>query len=181
MLVERALNESDIPLLATIDRTELVHECYRLENGKLVLYADFHDMRGWPEGEAEQDAVALRACLNRGGWLWGVFDGPALVAAVVVDNRPIHNQHLQMRQLKFLHVSHSARGTGLGGRLFALACEHGREAGAEALYVSATESRNTVDFYRRHGCLLVPQPDPELFAQEPHDIHLYRPLCEKRL
>jgi ABC-type transport system substrate-binding protein len=40
-------------------------------------------MRGWPEGEAQQDAVASLACLKRGGWLWGVFDGPALVAAVV--------------------------------------------------------------------------------------------------
>ncbi|OPA92439.1 GNAT family N-acetyltransferase [Pseudomonas fluorescens] len=181
MLVERALNESDIPLLASIDRTELVHECYRMENGELVLYAAFHDMRGWPEGEAEQDAVALRACLLRGGWLWGVFEGAVLVAAVVVDNRPIRNQNLNMRQLKFLHVSHSVRGMGLGGRLFALACEHGRSVGVDGLYVSATESRNTVDFYRRHGCLVLPQPDPELLAQEPHDIHLYRPLCEKGL
>ncbi|NVZ68796.1 GNAT family N-acetyltransferase [Pseudomonas costantinii] len=177
MLVERALNESDIPLLATIDRTELVHECYRMEGGELVLYAAYHDMRGWPEGEAEQDAVALLACLKRGGWMLGVFEGPALVAAVVVDNRLIHSQNLHMRQLKFLHVSHAARGMGLGGRLFALACEHGRQVAADALYVSATESRNTVDFYRRHGCLLLKQPDPQLYAQEPHDIHLYRPLC----
>ena len=181
MSVERALNKNDIPLLATIDRTELVHECYRVEGGELVLYADFHDMRGWPEGEAEKDAVALLACLERGGWLWGVFDGPTLVAAVVVDNRPIHNQHMHLRQLKFLHVSHAARGLGLGGRLFDLACEHGRQAGVDGLYVSATESRNTVDFYLRHGCLMLQQPDPELYAQEPHDIHLYRPLREKGL
>ena len=121
MLVERALTEDDIPLLATIDRTELIPACYRMDCGELVLYATHHDMRGWPEGEAEQDAVALRACLQRGGWLWGVFDGQVLVAAVVVDNRPFHHQGLLMRQLKFLHVSHSARGSGLGGRLLALA------------------------------------------------------------
>lgn len=181
MLVERALTESDIPLLATIDRTELIHHCYRLEDGQLVLYAAHHDMRGWPEGEAEQDAVALGACLRRGGWLLGVFEGSTLVAAAVVDNRTLHNQNLRMRQLKFLHVSHAARGLGLGGRLFALACEHGRQTDADALYISATESRNTVDFYLRQGCLLLQQPDPELFAQEPHDIHLYRPLREKRL
>ncbi|MGY2375207.1 GNAT family N-acetyltransferase [Pseudomonas sp. SDO524_S393] len=181
MWMERALTENDIPLLATIDRTEQVHECYRVENGELVLYADYHDMRGWPEGEAEQDAIALRACLQRGGWLWGVFDGPALVAAVVVDNRPLHQQGLHLRQLKFLHVSQSARGQGLGSRLFALACEQGRQAGADALYVSATESRNTVDFYRRHGCRLLSRPDPDLYAQEPHDIHLYRMLDEKGL
>ena len=47
MLLERALTESDIPLLASIDRTELIHECYRLEGGELVLYPDHHDMARW--------------------------------------------------------------------------------------------------------------------------------------
>jgi len=28
---------------------------------------------------------------------------------------------------------------------------------------------------------LLQQPDPELFAKEPNDIHLYRPLGEKGL
>ncbi|MFC6296168.1 GNAT family N-acetyltransferase [Pseudomonas sp. CCM 7893] len=176
MLIERALKETDISLLALIDRTELINECYRLENGELLLYPEHHDMRGWPEGEAEQDAVALHACFKRGGWLHGVFDGEQLVAAVVVDTRVIHNQGLQMRQLKFLHVSQGARGLGLGGRLFALACQHGVSVGAQALYVSATGSRNTVDFYLRHGCRLVSQPDPELYRQEPEDIHLFRML-----
>jgi GNAT superfamily N-acetyltransferase len=176
MLIKRDLAEKDLPLLALIDRTERVDECYRVEHGELRLYSEHHDMHGWPEGEAEQDAVALHACLKRGGWLHGVFDCQTLLAAVVVDNRVIHNQGLHMRQLKFLHVSHGARSLGLGGQLFALACEHARTAGAEALYVSATESRNTVEFYLRHGCHLLKQPDPELYQQEPDDIHLYRPL-----
>ncbi|MDL2187724.1 GNAT family N-acetyltransferase [Pseudomonas sp. ChxA] len=181
MWVERALTESDIPLLASIDRTEVIHHCYRVEAGELALYADHHDMRGWPEGEAQQDAVASLACLKRGGWLWGVFDGPALVAAVVVDSHTLHNQGMSMRQLKFLHVSLEARGLGLGGRLFALACEQGRRVGVDALYVSATESQNTVDFYLRQGCCLLREPDPQLYAREPHDIHLYRPLRAKGL
>lgn len=176
MLVERDLNESDIPLLALIDRTEQIDECYRLEHGELVLYAAHHDMRGWPEGEAEQDALELHACWLRGGWLHGVFAGPTLLAAAVVDNRVIHNQGLRMHQLKFLHVSHSGRGHGLGGRLLTLACAHGVTLGAQALYISATESRNTVDFYLHHGCRLLKQPDSELYHREPTDIHLYRPL-----
>ena len=176
MLIERELTEHDLPLLAQIDRSELVEECYRLENGELILYPVHFDMRGWPEGEAEENALALEKCLRRGGWLYGVFDGLALVAAVVVDNRVIHNQGLSMRQLKFLHISRDYRGQGLGVKLFALACEQGRRFGAEALYVSATESRNTVEFYQRQGCRLVDQADPELFDQEPRDIHLYCPL-----
>ncbi|UDI93956.1 GNAT family N-acetyltransferase [Pseudomonas sp. IAC-BECa141] len=173
MLIERALTESDLPRLALIDRSELVEECYRVENGELILYPARFDMRGWPEGEAEENARVLEKCWRSGGWLHGIFDGETLVAAVVVDNRVIHNQGLNMRQLKFLHISRVWRGHGLGGRLFALACAHGREVGAEALYVSATESRNTVEFYQRQGCRLLAQPDPELFALEPHDIHFY--------
>ncbi|HEX4547528.1 GNAT family N-acetyltransferase [Pseudomonas sp.] len=176
MLIERELSEHDLPLLAQIDRSELVEECYRLENGELILYPVHFDMRGWPEGEAEDNARTLHKCLRDGGWLYGMFEGEALVAAVVVDNRVIHNQGLSMRQLKFLHISRDYRGQGLGAKLFALACEQGRRFGAQALYVSATESRNTVEFYQRQGCRLVDQPDPELFALEPCDIHLHCPL-----
>jgi predicted N-acetyltransferase YhbS len=114
MLIERALTEHDLPLLAQIDRSELVEECYRLENGELILYPVHFDMRGWPEGEAEENALALAKCLRRGGWLYVVFAGQALVAAVVVDNRVIHNQGLSMRQLKFLHISRDYRGQGWG-------------------------------------------------------------------
>ncbi|WP_166221085.1 GNAT family N-acetyltransferase [Pseudomonas atagonensis] len=176
MLIERELTEHDLPLLAQIDRSERVEECYRVENGALVLYPARFDMRGWPEGEAEENALTLEQCLRRGGWLYGVFEAEMLVAAVVVDNRVIHNQGLTMRQLKFLHISHDYRGQGVGVSLFKLACKHARQSGAEALYVSATESRNTVEFYQRQGCRLVDHPDPGLFDQEPKDIHLYCPL-----
>jgi hypothetical protein len=40
------------------------------------------------------------------------------------------------------------------------------------LYISATPSEHTIDFYLTLGCTLVDAPDPELFAREPEDIHL---------
>ena len=43
--------------------------------------------------------------------------------------------------------------------------------GAMGLYVSATTSENTVDFYRRRGCRVTPDADPKLLALEPEDIH----------
>jgi hypothetical protein len=79
MLIERELSEHDLPLLAQIDRSERGRQCYRLENGELILYPVHVDMRGWPEGEAEENAWVLEKCLRRGGWLYGVFDGQALV------------------------------------------------------------------------------------------------------
>jgi hypothetical protein len=44
--------------------------------------------------------------------------------------------------------------------------------GAATLYVSATSSENTVNFYLRRGCRVAAQPDEALFALEPEDIHL---------
>jgi hypothetical protein len=40
------------------------------------------------------------------------------------------------------------------------------------LYISATPSENTINFYLRSGCRVTAQLDPELFALEPKDIHL---------
>ena len=38
--------------------------------------------------------------------------------------------------------------------------------------VSSTPTRATVDAYIRMGAERCPEPDPELFAREPEDIHL---------
>jgi RimJ/RimL family protein N-acetyltransferase len=75
-------------------------------------------------------------------------------------------------QLKQLHVSRAYRQQGLGRTLFQLAVQKARQMGAKKLYISATPSENTVDFYLRLGCTLVGEPDPELFVFEPENIHM---------
>jgi len=177
MLRLRPLVEDDIALLKTIDRAELIDEFYRLQDGGLVRYAQHEVVTGWPAGEAEHDEVILQQCYQRGGWLHGVFDDTRLVAAAVVDCLPIANAGLDLRQLKFLHVSQGWRGHGLGRQLFALAREQALAMGGQGLYVSATPSRHTVDFYQGLGCQLLDVPDPELLRLEPEDIHLYLRLA----
>ena len=79
-------------------------------------------------------------------------------------------------QLAYLYVSRAYRGRGVGVQLFDAAVSFAREAGANGLYVSATPTENTVDFYLNRGCVLAPEPDPRLLAAEPDDIHLLYPL-----
>ncbi|NBF04819.1 GNAT family N-acetyltransferase [Pseudomonas sp. Fl5BN2] len=177
MLHPRPLTEDDIPLLKLIDRAEVIDEFYCLQDGQLRCYPQHEVVPGWPEGEAEHDALILQQCYQRGGWLYGIFDGPKLVAAAVVDCLPIDNAGLDLRQLKFLHVSQAYRGLGLGRQLFALAREQALAMGGQGLYVSATPSRHTVDFYTGLGCKLLATPDPTLLRIEPEDIHLYLPLA----
>jgi len=47
-----------------------------------------------------------------------------------------------------------------------------RQLGARKLYISATPSKNRVDFYMHLGCRLTSQIDPKLYELEPEDIHL---------
>ena len=136
-----------------------------------MLRPEFYDMRGWPEGEAEHYTPILLDCFDRGGWFLGLFDQGRLIGAVVLDPRRLGPER-DWLQLKFLHLSHAYRRRGLGAHLFHLAATQARHLGASALYVSATPSQNTVDFYTRLGCRLCMEPDEELYRLEPEDVHL---------
>ena len=98
-----------------------------------------------------------------------------IVALAVLESRPIGTRGDAL-QLKFLHVSHAHRSQGHGRRLFDLAAREATRRGAKRVYVSATPSQNTIDFYLRRGCTVTAEPDPALLALEPEDIHLECPL-----
>ncbi len=175
-LVRRRLRREEIGLLWTIDRGEIVERIYDLRDGAPVLRPAFFDMRGWPPGEPEMYTPLLEASFDRGGVFLGVFDGPRLVAAAVIDTRR-RGAPGDLVQLSFLHVGRDQRRLGLGTQLFDAAHAVAAELGAAGLYVSATPSENTIDFYLRRGCRVSPEPDPELLALEPDDIHLE---CRRR-
>ena len=67
-------------------------------------------------------------------------------------------------------MSRDYRGTGVGTRLFDAAKAIVRERGAPAMYVSATPTENTVNFYLHRGCRLAVPPDPVALELEPGDI-----------
>jgi predicted N-acetyltransferase YhbS len=175
-LPARLLTRDELSLVWTIDRREIIHHLYALRDGELHLVPDFYDVRGWPDGEAEHYTPILFDCHDRGGWCLGMFDGARLVAAVIVDNDPLGPRR-DMLQLKFLHVSHDWRGRGLGEHLYRAARAQARSMGAERLYVSATPSQRTIDFYLRLGFTVSTSPDPALYALEPEDIHLEAPTA----
>jgi GNAT superfamily N-acetyltransferase len=85
-------------------------------------------------------------------------------------------EHGDLLQLEFMHVGRDYRGKGLGVKLFEQARAAAKERGARGLYISATESENTVHFYQGRGATLIAKPDPELFELEPKDIHFECPV-----
>ena len=169
----RELSTEELPRLWTLDRRETIERMYRLEDGALVLRAERHDVRGWPQGEPEHYAPILREAVEHGGTAVGAFVGGELVGASVLEARFIGASEDRL-QLKFLHVSRDLRGSGVGVALFERALDTARARGASQLYVSATPSQATVDFYLRRGCRLAQELDPALVALEPEDIHMER-------
>jgi predicted N-acetyltransferase YhbS len=171
VITGRPLLREEIKEVWAIDRSEVIDHVYYFERGTLVLKPEHSDVDGWPPGEAEKYTPLLIDCFARGGWFYGLFDEAKLIGVAVLDGRFIGRKKNQL-QLKFLYVSRTYRQQGLGQRLFALAKAEACARGAKRLYISATPSENTVDFYRRLGCVVTREMDPELFALEPKDIHL---------
>ena len=170
-MIIRELHREEIERIWTIDRGEVIEAVYQLQDGHLVLTPEHFDASGWPPGEQEVYAPILLDCCDRGGFFWGVIDGSELAAVAVLDNKRIGRNADQL-QLKFLHVSRSHRGQGLGRTLFYKAAQKAKELNARQLYISATPSENTINFYLSLGCVVTRNPDPELFELEPEDIHL---------
>ena len=167
----RELTRSEVPYIWQIDRREVIENIYYLKGGKLILKREHYDMRGWPADEPEHYTPILIDCFDHGGHFWGAFSGELLVGVVVLENRFIGSAKDTL-QMKFLHVSNNFRKQGLGKELFFLATDKALELEAKKLYISATPSENTIDFYLDLGCVLATEVDEELFALEPEDIHL---------
>jgi len=167
----RLLQREEIPLIWQIDRREVIENIYYLRDEKLVLEPEHYDMQGWPPGEAEHYTPLLLDCYERGGIFWGVFEGKKLIGVAILESKFIGSQQDTL-QLKFLHVSRDFRKQGIAATLFKIAVEKAKALGAQKLYISATPSEHTVNYYMRLGCMLAKEIDPELFALEPEDIHL---------
>ena len=171
MINGRELRREEIPTVWSIDRSEVIENVYVITNGELKLRPDHFNVRGWPPGEVEKYTPLLVDCHERGGWFYGLFEDGLLVGVAVLEQRFIGKSGDRL-QLKFLQVSRAFRGRGLGKRLFEMAKGVARKKGAAGLYISATPSEHTVNFYMQQGCKLAQEPDPELWELEPEDIHL---------
>lgn len=73
--------------------------------------------------------------------------------------------------LDMMQVSAACRGQGIGRKLFDAGKEEARKAGAEALYISACSSEETIAFYKAMGAELADCPIKEI-AEEPYDLQM---------
>lgn len=173
----RPMEPAELSRLGEIDRTERIDSIY-IQNGEaLVESAQPFDVPPWSPTGTHPHSVPdqIGFCqwhVSRGASVFGAFAGERLVGIGLVT------PHIRpgIAQLAFLHISHGYRGRGVGRQLVAELERVAREAGDSQIVVSATPTVRTVDFYMRCGFAPMAEPLPELFEEEPEDVHL-----EKRL
>ena len=74
--------------------------------------------------------------------------------------------------LDLMQVSAACRGQGIGRKLFDSGKEEARKAGAEALYISACSSEETIAFYKAMRAELADCPIKEIAEDEPYDLQM---------
>jgi GNAT superfamily N-acetyltransferase len=179
----RRLDRAELARVGEIDRRERIDVLYDQHGTRLVArHGDWHASAWDPDGHGdhgdhgEHSVAAQRHALEHyteaGGIAVGAFAGGQLVGigVVVAHLRP------GIAQLAFLHVSAPWRATGIGRRLCDELEEIARTAGDADMVVSATPTGNTVRFYLGRGFQPMGEPLAELFALEPDDVHLTKPL-----
>ncbi|MBO7638853.1 MAG: GNAT family N-acetyltransferase [Treponema sp.] len=78
--------------------------------------------------------------------------------------------------LDMMQLSSECRGKGVGRQLFEAGKAEARKAGAEALYISACSSEETIAFYRAMGSVLTSNPIKEIAEAEPFDLQMICPV-----
>jgi predicted N-acetyltransferase YhbS len=173
----RELVSVDLDRLCDIDRTERIEGIYAQNGPHLTKReGDFSAPPWHTAGEGEHSVAAQQAeCesyVAAGGTGLVAFANQRLVGIGIMK------PHVRpgVAQLAYLHVSNGCRGRGVGGHLADALEALARAAGDTSMVVSATPSLNTVHFYLRRGYEPMSEPLPELYAREPDDVHLLKPL-----
>lgn len=171
------MEASEIGCIAEIDRSERIAGVYVYEGGALRLRESPMDVPPWytdgrPDHSVAANIKAWKPLLDLGGTLLGVFARERLIGVAIY--RPQLSP--AAGQLAVLHVDRRHRGQGIGAALTDRVVELARADQAEWLYVSATPTKATVDFYHSQGFRIAPKVNKELYALEPEDIHMIREL-----
>ncbi len=168
----RQLDQDQIWFIKRIDRSEIVEKVYHLRDGQLVLEDEsFEISNDWWQGEEVVKSIRPRVekLAEEGGYVLGAFDERRVVGICALDSQFLNKKRLNV---DIIFVNRRYRGKGIGTHLMEMLKEEAKNREARHLYVSATPSENTVNFYLNLGFKVAKKVEPELFEREPEDIHM---------
>ena len=167
----RELQAGEAKRLREIDRSEEFWESYRYRDGILQRMPDHQVVTGFEAEELQEIIARQEALILSGGCVIGCFDGLRIVGMASVE-RQRRGTRLQYCKMDILYVSRAYRGRRIALQLLDRIRNIAAGFGALQLYISATPTKRTVDFYMGRGARLVGETDEELLHLEPLDIHL---------
>lgn len=174
-MVLRTLQNSEIDLIwQHISRRELITQMYIQNHQHLELVDCFFDVQHWDSYHLENDPPKLKQLYEQSALFIGAFDASEKLVGVSVVSNQIISDYPHAKLLHYFYVDADQQGKGIGAKLMQAAKESAKQLGAKQLYISATPSQRTVDFYIKHGAQPLSAPDQQLWQLEPEDIHL---LC----
>lgn len=170
-ILYRNLQIEELSRLAEIDRGEEIQSIYILKEGKLTLISYIESVEGFTATELEELTLRQTQLLASGGQVIGAFENDLLVGVASAAGQ-LRGQHKNYCKMDILYVSKAQRGKGIAKQLLEKVKAAAKAFGAAYLYISATPTQHTVDFYLAQGAQLATEIDQALWDLEPEDIHL---------
>jgi len=167
----RSIERNEIEKIRNLDRSEIIDQIYYYKNDELILVDEHHDISGWEPKNLEEIVSNLYFNYDRKATIYGAFEDTKMIGLVALDSEFIGKNNDTLL-LDFLHVDKSYRKIGVGDTLFEMIAKKAKELGAKKLYISATPTKNTIQFYFNRGCELTEELNNKLYELEPEDIHL---------
>lgn len=168
----RLLGPIEIQRIAEIDRAEEIFASYQYRNNSLILIEDRISVSGFDQQELNHMLQHQQQIVEAGGKVIAAFDNNNRILGAASIEKTKRGRNGGYCKLDILYVSKNARGKKVGQGLLQECKAIAKDFGAIKLYISATPTKGTVDFYLNNGAVPVKEIDQELFKKEPKDIHL---------
>jgi len=170
-ILYRVLNIEELERVRDIDRSDYSNRTYSVKEGTLVLEEKPFLHPGFNSRTLKKIVNELSSGYRNGDIFSGAFDGTTLIGISGIENK-FRGRDNDMLNFGPMWVSKAYRKLGIGKHLFEMMKDKAKDMGAKLLYVSATPSKNTIEFYLSICCRLTSEIDEELFKKEPFDIHM---------
>lgn len=151
--------------LDNYQRTQDVKKVYRKNSGEYILvdcvYTEDWDMekrRSVAKDISSDDYITYLAIEN-----------DEVIGFIGLKKHLVEETYMI---LDLMQVSATCRGQGVGRKLFDIGKDEARKAGAQALYISACSSEETIAFYKAMGAKMTDRPIKEIAEDEPYDVQM---------
>lgn len=165
----KKLQKSDFHdgLLDSFNRYQETKRVVYMQDNSLLEKDDYF-IENWDKEKKIKMINYFKNLVEKNGIFIGVFFQENLIGFGTLENI-IFNDYIN---LHYLHISNEFRNRGLGKILFNYLSDEALSLGAKMLYISTHPSVETQNFYRKMGCVLTKNINPEILALEPFDIQL---------